>query len=232
MQKFFDPYLEVEINQVDKVNPEKFTLTQASSYRAALGTKEWDNLFTFAIVRNPYDRCVSVWQMLEPKQNFRFFIEKISKLEIETLRIYDNLTYHCCLQSPHLTDGNGNIIVDCICRFENLEEDFNKITKIIGIQNSKLPHVKRTFHKHYSKYYDEATKIMVTEIYKKDIETFNYKFERQNLIDSIIDELQFALYNLYLHVRWQANDVALNKLREPSKAYSKYLKFIDFIQRK
>ena len=76
MQKFFDPYLEVEIS---KVNSEKFTLTQASSYRAALGTKEWDSLFTFAIVRNPYDRSVSAWQMFEPKQNFRSFLEKLSR---------------------------------------------------------------------------------------------------------------------------------------------------------
>ena len=145
--------------------------------------------------------------MFEPTMSFRSFIKKLSKLDIKTERnAGEDLIFHCCLQSPNLTDHNGKVIVDYIGRFENLHNDFKTVCKTIGLPNMKLRHLNRTHHKHYSKYYDEQTKQIVTQIYKKDIEAFDYKFEKQKLIDSTIDNLQFATNKLIIHAKaWLKN---------------------------
>ena len=200
IESIFRNYSEVVtplVNKTEQGNKER--VSRASAYREIIGNNKWGNLFTFTFVRNPYDRCVSLWQMFEPDVSFNSFVKKISTLGIETSNIYERLTYHCCLQSPHLTDDKGKIIVDFIGKFENLEEDYFKICKKIRLPKTKLPHKRKTYHKHYSKYYDNETKTMVTEIYKKDLEILGYDFERLNLIDNIKDELEYKNFWFRFH---------------------------------
>jgi hypothetical protein len=82
-----------------------------------------------------------------------------------------------------LTDDDGNINVDFIGKYENLEDDFGKICKMIGIPILSLSHTNtaemRTGEprKHYSYYYDDELKDIIAKLYKKDIDYFNYDFK-------------------------------------------------------
>jgi hypothetical protein len=74
---------------------------------------------------------------------------------------------------------DGKCDVDFIGRFENLLEDWKYVSNIIGAP-SELGHHRKNFCEGYSSnykdYYDDDTVSMVGELYKQDIEYFNYSF--------------------------------------------------------
>jgi hypothetical protein len=146
----------------------------------------WTDYFKFSFVRNPWDRVVS-WYKYQIKWVKKYEMglggntvyynryKKVSKLSfrewlenIENMILEDFYDFFIC--------NSNNICLDYIGRFENLQEDFDKICDKIKIPRQQLPHKNKTKHKHYTEYYDEETKQIVAEVFAKDIEHFNYKF--------------------------------------------------------
>lgn len=74
-----------------------------------------------------------------------------------------------------MCDEKGNIIIDFIGRYENLDADFEKACKAIGIKN-KLPHLNKSDHDNYRQYYTNETQKIVEGWVKKDLEMFNYDY--------------------------------------------------------
>jgi len=68
-----------------------------------------------------------------------------------------------------------NKFVDFVGKLETINEDWKYISSIIKCQN-ELPHKNTTPHKDYREYYDEDSKRIISDIYSKDIELFDYKF--------------------------------------------------------
>ena len=58
----------------------------------------------------------------------------------------------------------------------HLEEDWNMMFENIGHEAPKLPNKNVSKHKHYSEYYDDESREFIEQLFKKDIETFGYKF--------------------------------------------------------
>ncbi len=140
--------------------------------------------FSFTIVRNPYDRVVSFYEdkmrkpcepgvvttdfRLHEDMPFKDFVKILSK------RKDKNLDRHFRSQSYFLENRK----IDFIARFENLKEDYKKIMKKARVKNPpELPHKRKSKRKKdYRDYYDEETKKLVQERYKRDLELFDYKF--------------------------------------------------------
>jgi len=167
-------------------------------------TKEiFDKYFKFAFVRNPWDRLVSEYKFRHHprKCNFKTYLFH----HFPTPSWSDEYC-HILPQYDFLYDNNDNLLVDFVGRYENLKQDFNKVCDILGISERNLSHenkslsLKRNFLKNpvetvkilidllsitarkntyssYVEYYDEESKEYVAELYKKDIEAFNYNFE-------------------------------------------------------
>ena len=136
---------------------------------------DYNDYFKFAFVRNPWDRLVS---SVFFNSSFRNIIKKELSKDEFAKRVKMELKRkrsHFIPQFNFLCDDNGEIIVDFIGRYENLDEDFNKVCEINGL-NLQLPHRMKTNHKKYTEYYNKDTEQLVADVYAKDIEYFNYKF--------------------------------------------------------
>lgn len=141
----------------------------------------WEKYFKFSFVRNPFARLVSEysWRLKKLKKNrisdisFSEFIDQFL-LPAFNGSLDDILSDHFKLQSDFLFD-NDTLLVDFIGRMENFSSDFNVLCGKIGVK-TKLSHLNKTKHPDYHQYYDDQTKELVSRIYQKDLENFNYSF--------------------------------------------------------
>ena len=150
---------------------------------------ETENIdFSFAFVRNPWDRLVSAFKYLNAGgvyEGDRVDREKYLRNYGEAFSPFvkglssNNLIFnqmHFKPQYEWICDDNENILVDFIGKFENLQEDFNVVCDKIEIPRQKLPHSNKAKHKHYTEYYNDETRQIIAEKYAKDIEYFGYRF--------------------------------------------------------
>jgi hypothetical protein len=136
-----------------------------------------DSYFKFTFVRNPYDRIVSLYewgQALDKydKIPFKQFVKNIKD------NVYDDFNKARYVPMVNwLTDPrDGKIKVDFVGRYENINEDFLALSKILNI-DSKLTHVNKTSRKPILDYYDDDVIKWVYDLYKKDFEVFDYNID-------------------------------------------------------
>lgn len=68
--------------------------------------------------------------------------------------------------------------INFVGRFENMICDFDYVKHILGVnQDYQLNHDNKIQRKHYSEYYNDDTRKIVTDKYATDIELFQYKFD-------------------------------------------------------
>lgn len=140
-----------------------------------LGSEIWNSYFKFAFVRNPYDIVVSRyhWNLKGKDKNkntsikdFQNWVENNNMLHEDKLHKY--------------THDNNVLDLDFIGYYETLEDDIKYICKKIGIPLLDLPQLKGGFRDktHYSNFYNEKTKQLVSNFYSDDIKYFNYSFSK------------------------------------------------------
>lgn len=160
--------------------------TAASSYIKSNGREIWNDYFTFSFVRNPWDWLVSnfFWDLENIREcqktgrtmkKRRKFILQDCDLDFETflLKGAEKPEWFVFTRMKDYVEG-----VDFVGRFENLQSDFDKICDKISKPKEKLPHLKKSHgRKHYSHYYNNETRDIAYNLFKEDIDFFNYKFE-------------------------------------------------------
>ena len=66
---------------------------------------------------------------------------------------------------------------ETIIRFENLIQDWNSVLDKYGLPSENpLPHFNKSKGLDYWRYYDAETRGIVTELYKEDLLSFDYRF--------------------------------------------------------
>lgn len=165
----------------------------ARELRELYGADVWSTYFKFAFVRNPWDRLVSWWSMIDanrtllsagrPLNKFqRFVLERATTFEEflencdEEIVDDDGRKWIYRNQLDYLTDLSGEKIVDFIGRFERLAQDYALIAENIHGGLAPLPHVNKSKHRHYSDYYTPALADKVARRYQRDIDAFGYVF--------------------------------------------------------
>ena len=146
-----------------------------------LNNENFKKYYKFTIVRNPWDRMVSLyfWKIMVHKiksLDFKLFIDYLnnhSKLE-EIFQRDANIVNHTKGYIDFYLKDSANKY-DHIGRFEDLHTTFLELKLKFDLK-SCMPHLFKTKHKHYTEYYDDETREIVAEKYAKDIEYFGYKF--------------------------------------------------------
>ena len=158
------------------------------------GADVWDSSYKFAFVRNPWDRLVSWWSMIDGQrehvtstgigntffkyilQNAATFEEFICKCHAE-IKDTDGVKSILKNQIEYLTDENGKLMVDYIGRFETLSADFSAVTNKIYGYPKNLDKINTSIHGIYQSYYTPKTRQLVQDAYYRDLAYFGYKFD-------------------------------------------------------
>lgn len=155
-------------------------------------------LFTFAFVRNPWDRlvscycdkiqgevdgytyftirpgvanCLARFDAFVPGMSFADFVAAVASIRDE------DADGHFRSQHTFVTDEEGKIGVDFLGRFERLAEDFHFVRERIGLPRNALPWLQKARRAaRYTDFYDKETRQIVGERFRQDIETFGYEF--------------------------------------------------------
>ena len=151
-----------------KDNPVEF-----NSWLQSISDNELESYFKFIFVRNPFDRLVSAWndigRPLYP--DFKNFV-------------YDGIfdengnpkKLHYQLQSSLVeTLGGYSLDLSFVGKVENIQDDWKKLSEMIGISYQELGYHSKSNHEYYTTYYDDEIKSIITQLYKRDFEFFNYK---------------------------------------------------------
>lgn len=150
-----------------------------------VGNEIFQAYFKFAIVRNPWDKAVSQFEYMKKRKDLREFIGMSEGDCFEKYLTLIQQKRHVQWESQHkfVMDGNNNLLVDFLGRFESFEADVNKILdklkigkKLFGLRFKKIPHMRKSLRSHYTDYYNLESKRIIEELYKDDIELFKYSF--------------------------------------------------------
>lgn len=181
----------LRFNDKKELGPPRLAHLKANDYLKYKYISEdlFNSYFKFSFVRNPWSRLVSFYNY---RKYYMFYNFKSFVMKHLEKNIWKKDYWFIGPQYEYLYDDNGNILVDFIGKFENLQKDFNHVCNNTNIPETKLPHINKSDSKtlntflnfiaiqrkknHYCDYYDLESKEHVENLYKNDIAYFKYEF--------------------------------------------------------
>lgn len=135
-----------------------------------INPKVWSKFYKFCFERNPWDRAISLyyWRYQEdPRPSLSEFIASDELAEFAE-------------KSTKLYMQGDNVLVDRICRYENLEEELEIVRNQVGIpEKIVLPQCKTNARKdkrHYRELLSDADRDRIAELFAKGIELMGYEY--------------------------------------------------------
>ena len=89
-------------------------------------------------------------------------------------------------QTYFLTDKNGQIVVDRLLRFDNIQKELGDFAEELMLPDFAMRHVNKTKSKSskppFQDYYDTATEAAVREIYSRDFDRLGFDTKMPPLV--------------------------------------------------
>ncbi|WDE99120.1 sulfotransferase family 2 domain-containing protein [Lentisphaera profundi] len=164
-----------------------------------LTQEQFDSYFKFTFVRDPYERIVSEYRYRRfyNEYDFKSYLTKNFPGPMDDDYVnYLDYYRHIMPQSDFIYNEKGELLVDFIGRFENIEDDFKKICEHLQVKlelpksnksknkKSLFLRLKKIFNKNlmysysHDQYYCDDTLSFMKDYYKKDFEMLNYHFRQ------------------------------------------------------
>jgi len=154
----------------------------ASVMRSFLGPEAWDSVFTFSVVRNPWDRTYSLFNYLQRSNNipmewsFSQFLHALEEADENTpgFRFHG----HRYGASDFLLDADDTVLVDQIVRFEDRGSGLIKVAERLNLPELGKLHLQKATESgaNYRDQYTTELRGIVERLYGKDIKLFGYEF--------------------------------------------------------
>lgn len=138
--------------------------------------KHWDEYFKFGFVRHPYSHFLSVY----------LYFKKYNTIDAKDFKSYAAMQHDTGYSSlagwgfkglyDRISDPDGNVIVDFVGRFENMENDWSHVAEKIGLPDLKLTHINQSADQgpDLDDFYTDSERRIVQDLYRKDFEMLGY----------------------------------------------------------
>lgn len=152
-----------------------------------------NDFFKFSIIRNPWSRAVSFYNHVRYKE-YDYYTNCVPHLEIpQYVKDSVNMTFNQFIFTYYKNNFNSEVStkpymvledkfsLDFVIRLEHLEEDLFFIKNKLQIDlDLKVPHLnnsdKYISRKNYKNYYNKETQNFIEDLFKYDIELFDYSY--------------------------------------------------------
>jgi|TARA_B110000114_G_scaffold47269_1_gene50124 hypothetical protein len=160
------------IPEIAKIQHGHISAQQIEPY---LDKAVWQDYFKFAIVRNPFDRFISICFFLN-RQNPLFLETPLQWMKSAIQAKEFRARVLVKPQFLQLSDAQGNIAMDYVGRYETLQNSVDEICLSLKVESSQLQKRNTSEHQQYREYYDEELKSAVEIVYAEDLRRFNYSY--------------------------------------------------------
>jgi hypothetical protein len=153
---------------------------------------ELGDYWTFGFVRNPWDRMLSWWSMINRARRRADAGDPVMVRKFENYPVWKGVRDYpdfetFVLRGPREVEElalaqvdylrAGDRRADFIGRTESIEQGVDVVRKRLGLDVPlDVPHRNRTKHGHYEEYYTAAMRDQVAAVYRADVEEFGYEF--------------------------------------------------------
>lgn len=186
--KYFTNFIFIHINKtggssIEKALEAPLIHKTALEFKKDIGENRWEQRFSFAIVRNPWDRAVSQFhyrQMINKTglaSKTLSFDDWIKRVYVDGDQQYVDEEKMFLTQSAWVSNEKDEIIVDFIGKFEELQSSWDFISKELHREQTTLPHIKKSSRQDYRTYYNDDSVEIITNFFEADIKNFGYKFD-------------------------------------------------------
>jgi len=151
----------------------------ASQVIEALGRDIWDEYFTFAFERNPWDKCLSLYYyQLQNWERYRKPFRPRQPTFRQWFYPYGFLVKKM-RPSIKMYSVDGRPCVRFLGRYERLAEDFAEVCRRIGIPAVQLPVANKSKLREtgdYRPHFTEPMRRRVERVFRREIELLGYSF--------------------------------------------------------
>ncbi|HLY90795.1 MAG TPA: hypothetical protein VKQ27_17570 [Acetobacteraceae bacterium] len=163
----------------------------ASNIRELAGPEIWDSYFKFCVIRNPFDKLVSLWwAIIGANERYAEIIRDFSSIKAEFASWCVEAAANAVDRDKYLIDGQ--VAVDDFIRYESLMADLERVCIRIGypFRPARLGQYKsglRLSARPSVEYYDELAAQAVYDAFRWELDYFGYTGPSEDCQQAIVD---------------------------------------------